>query len=525
MSDVIIPTAQAETPSSRTERFRDALLAGHGGDGWRVVSPAAPQHAPAPVPAHPGTAAPAIRPGPVIVQDPGTLPVPYEEIAKLRSRVAEQLAAATAETPGMSREDRLQLGQSLVNSVVSVWATDYAATAGALTQPGEQAVRKAVLQELFQAGRLQPLLDDPDIENILIRGSEVRVDYRDRPSREVGPVAESDEALIALLNQVVRTQGQSERSLTSATPLLNSRLHGGARLAVAAFVSDRPHAVIRRHRTRSQRLSDLRALGTLDTALEQFLTAVVRARKNVVIAGSMGAGKTSLMRAMALEIPRTERIGTLEDSFELWLHEDPGAPEVVALEAREGNGERGPDGRPIGEVTLTDLFEQSLRMSLRRVLVGEVRGEEALPMLRAFNSGDGGSMATIHAKSAEMVIERLVELVEEAGRSERSAYRKIALSVDFIVYVRLVDETEVGGAKHRFVSQIVEVTGVGERGIPSRQTIFGPKEDGSGYREPRGVPHMLPQCIGDLERAGLDRRVLQQPWGTWEQPLRTVTAL
>ncbi|MDH6710913.1 Flp pilus assembly CpaF family ATPase [Kitasatospora sp. MAA19] len=522
MSDTITPSTPADG-GSRTKRFHDALLAGHTGEGWRVVSPATPQQTHAPVPARPDPAA--LRPGPVVVEDPAALPVPYAEIAKLRSLVAERLAAATAEVPGMSRDDRIQLGQSLVNSVVSVWATDYAAIAGALTQTGEQAVRKAVLQELFQAGRLQPLLDDPDVENILIVGTRVRVDYRDRPSREVGPVAESEEALVALLNQVVRTQGQSERSLTSATPLLNSRLDDGSRLAVTSFVSDRTHAVIRRHRTRSQRLSDLRAWGTLDSTLERFLTSVVKARKNVIIAGSQGAGKTSLMRAMALEIPRTERIGTLEDSFELWLHEDPNAPEVVALEAREGNGERGPDGRPVGEITLTDLFEQSLRMSLRRVLVGEVRGSEALPMLRAFNSGDGGSMATIHAKSAEMVIERLVELVEEAGRTDRSAYRKIALSVDFIVFVRLVDETSVGGSRHRFISQIVEVTGVGERGIPSRQTIFGPRLDASGHREPRAVPHMLPQCIGDLERAGLDRAVLQQSWGAWEQPLRTVTAL
>jgi Flp pilus assembly CpaF family ATPase len=176
-------------------------------------------------------------------------------------------------------------------------------------------------------------------------------------------------------------------------------------------------------------------------------------------------------------------------------------------------------------VTLTELFEQSLRMSLRRVLVGEVRGAEALPMLRAFNSSDGGSMATIHAKNAESVIERLVELMEDAGLTDRSAYRKIALSVDFIVYVRLVDETAIGGSRHRFVSQVVEITGVGENGIPSRQTIFGPRQDPGGHREPRAVPHMLPQCIGDLVRARLDPTLLHQPWGAWEQQLRTVTAL
>ncbi|WP_052391165.1 CpaF family protein [Streptomyces sp. NRRL B-24484] len=456
------------------------------------------------------------------------LPVPFDEVIQLRQRVAERLAQASADTPGMTGEDRRQLGQSLVNRLVSEWATAYAATARPLTQTDEQAVKRAVFDELFQAGRLQPYLDDSETENIIVSGFDnVRVDYRDRPSRQVGRVAESDAGLIELINQLVRTQGQGERSLTPATPTLNTRLADGSRLAATAWVTPKPEIVIRRHRTRAQGLKALQEWGTIDSTLAAFLQSAVLARKNIVVAGSQGVGKTSLMRAMAREIPRSERVGTLEGEYELWLHEDPEGPTVVAFEAREGNGERGPDGRAAGEITLTDLFRQALRMSLRRVIVGEVRGKEVLPMLHAMNEGEGGSMCTLHARSAEMAIERLVMLAmqdEDTQMTDSLAYRLIANAIDFIVYVRLVDETAIGGVRHRFVSQVMEITGVGEGGRPSRQMIFGPRED-ERHREVRAVPLMAPQCLEDLERAGFDRNLLRQPWGSWEHPLQAVSRL
>ncbi|MFE4599361.1 CpaF family protein [Kitasatospora indigofera] len=521
MSDTIPAGRQEHTP--RTSRFRDALLQGQGGAGW-TIAPPAPAAAPAVKELVTGPVAPAPRPG----SAPSTLPVAYEQITELRQRVAEQLAQASASSPGMTSADRQQLGLSLVNTVVSAWATDYAAAVRPLSTGDEEAIKSAVFDELFQAGRLQQWLDNPDVENIIIAGhDDVRIDSRDQPARQVGQIAESDAALIELVNQLVRNQGQGERSLTPATPTLNTRLADGSRLAAAAWVTPRPEIVIRRHRTRSQGLQDLVKWGTIDPTLAEFLRAVVRARKNVIVAGSQGVGKTSLMRAMAREIPSSERVGTLEGEYELWLHEDPEGPTVVAFEGREGNGERGPDGKAAGEITLTELFAQSLRMSLRRVIVGEVRGKEVLPMLHAMNEGEGGSMCTLHARSAEMAIERLVMLAmqdEGTQMSDSLAYRLIANAIDFIVYLRLVDETEVGGTRHRFVSHIVEVTGVGEGGRPSRQTVFGPREDGE-RREPRAVPLLPPQCLEDLERTGFQRRLLQQPWGSWEQPLRAVTRL
>ncbi|MFD6967193.1 CpaF family protein [Streptomyces sp. NPDC059949] len=465
---------------------------------------------------------------------PGIVPVGYEVIAELRSQASGRISEAAAAETGMSDQDRRQLGRSIINEVVSQWASKYAATGTSFTPAQEAQLKKAVFDELFQAGRLQPLLDDPNVENILINGDKVRVDYADRPSRKWDPIAPTDKDLIALINQLSRMQGQGERALTPATPNLNMRLADGSRVAASAWVTPNPQIVIRRHRTRGQGLDDLVKWGTIDSTLAAFLRAAVKARMNIIVVGSQGVGKTSLLRAMAREIPRTERIGTLESEYELYLHEDPEGPEVVAYEGRESNGERGPDGRLQGELTLSDLFPQLLRMSLRRVLVGEVRSKEVVPMLHSMNEGEGGSMGTLHARSPQLSIERLATLCLEAGigMTEALAYRLIAQAINLVVYVRLVDETElVGpdgktGRKHRFVSHVMEITGIGEGGRPSHQMVFAPREQ-DGRREARAVPHgnLSQSRLEDLVRAGLDRSILHNRWGTWGAPLNTVMPL
>ncbi|WP_245238522.1 CpaF/VirB11 family protein [Streptomyces sp. MZ04] len=456
----------------------------------------------------------------------------YEVIAELRHRASLKIGQASAEDPTMTEQDRRQHGQKIIIETVSEWATKYAATATPLSAAQEAQLTQAVYDELFRAGRLQPLLDDPTVENIIIRGADnVRVDYADRPSKQWEPIAPSDKDLVGLVNHIARMQGQGERALTPATPNLNMRLSDGSRLAASYWVTPEPHVVIRRHRTRGKSLEDLTGWGTIDPSMASFLRAAVRARKNIVVVGSQGVGKTSLLRAMAREIPSNERVGTLESEYELYLHEDPEGPEVVPFEGRESNGERGPDGKLQGELTLTDLFPQLLRMSLRRVIVGEVRSREIVPMLHAMNEGEGGSMCTLHARSPQLAIERMATLCLEAGigMSETLAYRLIAQAINLIVYVRLVDETElVGpdgrpGRKHRFVSHIMEITGIGEHGRPSHQMVFAPRDDERG-REPRGVPHgnISQVCLQDLVRAGFDRSVLLNPRGSWTRPLETV---
>ncbi|MER5550032.1 CpaF family protein, partial [Streptomyces sp. NPDC002589] len=216
---------------------------------------------------------------------PGMLPVGHEVLAELRSRASMKIGEAAGADASMSEQDRRQHGQSVITHVVSAWATKYAASVRELTAEEERAVREAVYDELFRAGRLQPLLDDPNVENIIIYGDKVRVDYADRPSRSWDPIAQTDRDLINLVNHLARMQGQGECALTPATPNLNMRLADGSRLAASAWVTPRPSIVIRRHRTRGQGLDDLVGWGTIDPTLAHFLRAAVKGRKNVIVVG------------------------------------------------------------------------------------------------------------------------------------------------------------------------------------------------------------------------------------------------
>jgi Flp pilus assembly CpaF family ATPase len=512
------------TPSNLDALFERALAR-------RVDTAASPR----PLPQQ---ASPAAVPAPVASggQYLGTLPVGYEVVSELRSQASLKIGQASAADPTMSQQDQRQLGIKLIRETVSEWATRYAATSSSpLTETQETQLRQAVYDELFRAGRLQPLLDNPAVENILINGADqVRVDFADRPSEKWDAIAPNDRELVQLINHIARMQGQGERALTPSTPNLNMRLGDGSRLAASYLITPRPQIVIRRHRTREWTLDNLVEMGAIDATVAAFLRASVKARKNIVIVGSQNSGKTSLLRAMAREIPRTERVGTLESEYELYLHEDPSGPEVVAYEGRESNGERGPDGKALGELTLSDLFPQLLRMSLRRIIVGEVRSKEVVSMLHAMNTGEGGSMCTLHAETAQLSVERLVTLCLEAGigMTETLAYRIVAQAIDLVVYIRFVDETELidangrHGNKHRFVSHLMEITGIGENNRPSHQMIFAPREQ-DGVREPRAVPQQQPspRYLADIERAGFARHELTREWGTWSGRLETVMPL
>ncbi|MGC5410563.1 ATPase, T2SS/T4P/T4SS family, partial [Streptomyces sp. DT225] len=288
---------------------------------------------------------------------------------------------------------------------------------GIATSPAEdRRLAEAVYDLLFRAGRLQKYLDDPRIENILVNGhDEVWVDYGDAQRVAVPPVAESDEDLRELLRDLARRNGQSERTLSTSNPFLALRLEDGSRLQAITEVTPRTYVTVRRHRVRDIDLMGLVELGSIDTTLAAFLGALIRAKKNVMIVGTQGVGKTSLLRAMAREIPPDERIGTMETEFELFLHENGHHRQIVPMESREGNGER-VDGHSVGEITVGDLIYPALRMTLSRMVVGEVRGPEVVPMLRVMTNGEGGSLCTLHAREPHMVFDRIADVVAEGAR-------------------------------------------------------------------------------------------------------------
>lgn len=431
--------------------------------------------------------------------DPGT-------VRDVRRAVAEALAARLQADAVADPAARRELARSLLAAELSARARARVAS-GLEPWPveTEMAVASAVMAALFGLGRLQPLVDDPLVENIEVDGCDsVWISYADGHDRKGDPVADSDAELIELLQLLAARTGADERTFTSAHPSLHLRLEDGSRLAAMAWTTPRPHVVIRRHRVKDVDLDDLVRLGTFDHTVATFLRAAVHAGKNVVVTGLQNAGKTTLVRALANEFPPLERFATIEKEYELHLHDLPERhPRVVAMEAREGSTERDAHGRRAGEVTLTDLVTDALRMNLRRIIVGEVRGAEVLPMLEAMSTGDG-SMCTLHARTAQHGIDRIVTLCLSAGISmtESFAYRLLAGSVDLVVHLTLEDESATGGPKRRFVSDVVAIEGLGESSRPATTAVFGPGPDG------RAIPLHRPAFLPDLVRAGFDPRLL-----------------
>ena len=322
-------------------------------------------------------------------------------VQQVRTAVATELTrrARAVELAGsrrLQRDDEIALARQLVNTELEQLARQaIAAGESGLDPAREDALAQAVFDHLYQFGRLQPLLDNERIQNIVANGcDQVFVEYADGTKIPGPPIADTDAELIDTLREIGRRYGLSEREFNPSHPALNLQLPDGSRLFAVAWVCNRPALAIRRHRFMKVTLTDLVRLGAIDVTLHHFLAAAVRAHKTIIVAGATGAGKTTMLRGLAAEIPQHERIVTIETELELGLDRFPELhPDVVALEAREANMEG------VGEVAAAELVRMSLRMNPDRVIVGEVRGEEIVPMLNAMSQGNDGSMCTVHADS------------------------------------------------------------------------------------------------------------------------------
>jgi Flp pilus assembly CpaF family ATPase len=289
---------------------------------------------------------------------------------------------------------------------------------------------------------------------------------------------------------------------SAAHPRLHMTLGGNARLAAAAYVTPRPTVMIRVHRLAQVALSDLVARDMLDPALASFLAAAVRAGKSIVVSGPQGSGKTTLVRALCAELDPWERIGTLETERELLLHRLPQRHRrQVSFEARPGSGERGPDGRPAGEIDLDELVADSLRFNLSRLIVGEVRGPEVLAMFKAMQAG-AGSMSTTHAHSARAAIERLVTCAMEAGPhvTDAYAYRQVAAHINLIVQTSMrTTGDRRRPVRDRFITEVIAVE-PGEHGRPATTSLWAP-DPATG----RATPATLPAALAaELAAHGFD---------------------
>jgi Flp pilus assembly CpaF family ATPase len=261
--------------------------------------------------------------------------------------------------------------------------------------------------------------------------------------------------------------GQTARDFSAASPLVNVALAGNARLTATMAVTPRPCVSLRRHGHLDATLAMLVQLGTIDATLAAFLAAAVRSRCNIIVTGGVDCGKTTMLRALASEIQPGERIATLESEYELYLHDLDQHPDVIAFEAREANSEG------VGGISLHDLIAHALRHNPRRIVVGEVRRDEIMPMLEAMNSGQEGSMCTMHANSPAEAFDRTLILGLRGGLAltERAIHILVGMAVDLIVHLRRGFD---GTRTVRYVSEVLEVMPPGDTDRPTVNRLFLP---------------------------------------------------
>lgn len=303
------------------------------------------------------------------------------------------------------------------------------------------------LREELGYGPLQALMDDPEVEEIMVNAPDRVFCVRSGGLQELTDVQfEDDDELLRYATRLVANLG---RRLDWASPMADGRLPDGSRLnVVIPPISEHPVLTIRKFVLKAHDLGGLVELGTLSPEAAAYLEACVRARLSILVSGGTASGKTTLLNALGAAIPRRERIVTIEETRELQV--DRVIPNCVPLEARQA----GLEGT--GEVTIRDLVRNSLRMRPSRIIVGEVRGAEALDMLNAMNSGHEGSMCTLHANGPREALSKLRIYTLMAPDAPASAVQEvIAQAVQLVVQMQLLQELG-----RRVVASIYEVTGL-----------------------------------------------------------------
>ncbi|MEV0734294.1 ATPase, T2SS/T4P/T4SS family [Polymorphospora sp. NPDC050346] len=477
---------------------------------------------------HPPSPIVPVLPSPPPVAAPPPRPrLDFAVVRELRRELSERLTLWQRGREFTVDEEDVERARLAV-AVVAEYADAVRRAGTPMPAAEERVLLDQVTAELVGLGRLQTLLVDDSIEEVHILGcDQVRITRRGGGVDWGDPIADSDDEMVEILQAAARRAGATERSLSTSKPTLDLQLPDGSRLAAVYLVSHRPYAVIRKHNTLDVTLDDLAGGRSdldemVDVLVRDFLRASMRAGLNIMVAGLAGAGKTTVVRALMNEIPPDEPYVLLEESRELLPARRLAKHRaVMSFESREGHGERGLDGRPAGEVTIADLIPVALRMGVLRIVVGEVRSREIVPMLQAMTTSRG-SMCTIHARTPAGVSERIVELALAHGREMTvdQARRMAGNALDLIVYVTVEDETAIGGRKHRFVSHVEEVIGAAEGSRISTTRVFGPGPDG------RAVPQHLPERIREqLLRIGYDARMLSRyieaGTGAWRRPRHT----
>ena len=323
--------------------------------------------------------------------------------------------------------------------------------------------RDAVLDELLGYGPLQELLDRSEISEIMVNGHQQIFIERGGRLERTNRTFDSEEHLRAVIDRMVRSSG---RRVDQSSPMVDARLPDGSRLNVVLppLAVDGPSITIRKFTAQHLTSRDLVERGAVSIEAAAFLAHAVSQRRNIIVSGGTGTGKTTMLNVLSSHIARSERVVTVEDAVELQLE----MPNIIRLESRPANTEGA------GAVTIRDLVRNSLRMRPDRIVVGEVRGAEALDMLQAMNTGHDGSLSTLHANNPRDAIRRLETMVLLGGVDLplRAIREQVASAVDLIVQLAR------GADGSRFVSSITEVVGLEGDVVSTAELFHRPNRSG-----------------------------------------------
>lgn len=371
----------------------------------------------------------------------GSSPAPSrltsQDLIRLKKYLADNLMRAL-EQEGIPVEQR----SAFVNQNI---ALVYAQTQLKLPEDLRKQIFEQVINDLLGFGPIQTLLEEDDISEIMVNGPKKIFIEKKGQLLKTNITFDDDDHVLRIIDRIVLPLG---RHVDADSPTVDARLPDGSRVnaVVRPVAIDGPSITIRKFKKDKLKVEDLIKFGSLTPQMADFLRACVKARFNIIISGGTGSGKTTLLNVMSGFIPENERIITIEDAAELQLQQD----HVMRMETKAANAEG------LHAVTIRELVKNSLRMRPDRIIVGEVRGGEALDMLQAMNTGHDGSLATVHANTPRDAISRLETLVLMAGMDLpiKVVRQQVSSAVDLIVQqTRLKDG-------QRKVTAVTEVAGM-----------------------------------------------------------------
>ncbi len=332
----------------------------------------------------------------------------------------------------------------------------------ALSAPSRLRIVRGVVNEVLGHGPLEPLLEDPDVADILVNRFDSVYVERKGKLEKTRVQFRDNQHLLTIIDRIVSMVG---RRIDESSPMVDARLQDGSRVnaIIPPLALDGPAISIRRFIKDKLTTDDLIRIGSLTDSMAEVLSEIVKARLNILVSGGTGTGKTTILNILSGFIGAGERVITIEDSAELQLQQ----PHVIRLETRPSNIE----GR--GEITQRDLVKNSLRMRPDRIIIGEVRGGEALDMLQAMNTGHDGSLATLHANTPRDALSRMENMVSMAGLKLPipTIRAQIASAVDVILQLERMEDGK------RRITSLSEIQGM-EGDIITMSEIFNFKRTG-----------------------------------------------